>query len=805
MPVIASDTDSSEKHVDDALNVDVAKGLTSDQVKERQRRYGLNEVAEKQPNPVLAFAKKFWGLTAWMLEVAIVLSFVLGKYLDLYIITALLLVNAILGFIQERQATRAVGALKQRLQLKARVLRDGAWQTLNAAEVVPSDVIRARLGDFVPADFKILDAEATVDQSAITGESLPIDKKTGDIVYSGSLVRKGEVTGVVTATGVHTYFGKTTQLVQLAKPKLHMEEVISSLMKWLLVLVVSLLVVTAVVSWVRGVNLLDVVSLALVLLVSAIPVALPTMFTITMALGSFELARKGVLVTRLSASEDAALMDVLCADKTGTITENKLSIADIAELNKYTKDDALIFGALASQKANQDPIDLAFFTALEDKKIKLDEYEQKKFIPFDPSTRKTEAIVEKKGETFRVIKGAVSAVMQACGTKEDEKATIEQKMDVLANKGYRVMAVAIGKEASAMEIVGLVGLYDKPRKDSAKLIAKLRSLGISVKMLTGDSLPIAKQIAQEVGLGDKVSRMADVESTRSQDGMVAAEIVDKSDGFAEIYPEGKYRIVKGLQAEKHVVGMTGDGINDAAALKQAEVGIAVSNATDVAKGSASVVLTEEGLSNVVNLVVTGRMIYQRILTWIFNKIVKTFQVVLFVIIAFLLTGLFVVSAFQVVLLLFLVDFVTISLSTDNVRPSEKPETWNITPLVKGATILGVASVLESLGLLYLGLNYLGLSNTAALNTFSFDMLLFGGLFTIFVVRERGNFWKSKPSRPLLIAIIADIVISSIISITGIPGLAPISPINVVIALAWFFVFGLLVNDQLKTHLLKKPI
>jgi H+-transporting ATPase len=538
--------------------------------------------------------------------------------------------------------------------------------------------------------------------------------------------------------------------------------------------------------------------------VSAIPVALPTMFTITMALGSFELARKGVLVTRLSASEDAALMDVLCADKTGTITENKLSIADIAEMNNYTKDEVLIFGALSSQKANQDPIDLAFFGALEDKKIKLDDFEQKKFIPFDPSTRKTEATIVKKGETFRVIKGAVSAVMQACGTKEDEKETIEQKMDVLASKGYRVMAVAVGKEASAMEIVGLMGLYDKPRKDSAKLIAKLRSLGISVKMLTGDSLPIAKQIAQEVGLGDKVTRMADVESSKRQDAMVAAEVVDESDGFAEIYPEGKYRIVKGLQAEKYVVGMTGDGINDAAALKQAEVGIAVSNATDVAKGSASVILTEEGLSNVVNLVITGRMIYQRILTWIFNKIVKTFQVVLFVIVAFLLTGLFVVGAFQVVLLLFLVDFVTISLSTDNVRASEKPETWNITPLVKGATILGVASVIESLGLLYLALNYLGLSNTAALNTFSFDMLLFGGLFTIFVVRERGNFWKSKPSRPLLIAIIADILISSIISITGIPGLAPIPPMYVALALAWFFVFGLLFNDQIKTRLIGKP-
>jgi H+-transporting ATPase len=804
MAAKGSDAYKSNERIDDALNIDIAKGLNSDQVKERQKQYGRNEVAEKQANPAITFAKKFWGLTAWMLEVAMVLSLVLSNYLDFYIITALLLVNALLGFIQERQATRAVGALKQKLQLKARVLRDGVWQTLNAAEVVPGDVIRVRSGDFVPADFKILDAEATVDQSAITGESLPIDKKTGDVVYSGSLVRKGEVTGVITATGVHTYFGKTTQLVQLAKPKLHMDEVISSLMKWLLVLVVSLLVVTAVVSWVRGINLLDVVSLALVLLVSAIPVALPTMFTITMALGSFELARKGVLVTRLSASEDAALMDVLCADKTGTITENKLSIADISEMNSYTKDDALIFGALASQKANQDPIDLAFFGALEDKKLKLDEYEQKKFIPFDPSTRKTEAIVEKKGEIFRVIKGAVSAVMQACGTKEDEKTTIEQKMNGLANKGYRVMAVAVGKEASAMVIVGLVGLYDKPRKDSAKLIDRLRSLGISVKMLTGDSLPIAKQIAQEVGLGDKVTRMADVESSRSQDALFAAEVVDKSDGFAEIYPEGKYRIVKGLQAEKHVVGMTGDGINDAAALKQAEVGIAVSNATDVAKGSASVVLTEEGLSNVVNLVVTGRMIYQRILTWIFNKIVKTFQVVLFVIVAFLLTGLFVVGAFQVVLLLFLVDFVTISLSTDNVRPSEKPETWNITPLVKGATILGVASVIESLGLLYLGLNYLGLSNTAVLNTFSFDMLLFGGLFTIFVVRERGNFWKSKPSRPLLVAVIADILISSIISITGIPGLAPIPPMYVALALAWFFVFGLLFNDQIKTRLIRKP-
>ena len=799
MPDMQAD-DDSKGEAGAGFNLDDVRGLNSAEVKARQEQYGCNEVAEKKESPISAFAKKFWGLTAWMLEVAIVLSFVLGNYLDVYVITALLFVNAILGFMQEQQATRAVKALKQKLQLQTRVLRDGVWQTVNATEIVPGDVIRVRSGDFAPADLKILDAEATVNQSAITGESLPIEKKTGDTVYSGSLVTKGEVTGVVTATGVHTYFGKTAQLVQLAKPKLQMESVISNLMKWLLVLVVSLLVVAAVASWLRGLNLLDVLSLALILLVSAIPVALPTMFTITMALGSFELARKGVLVTRLSASEDAALMDVLCVDKTGTITEDKLSVADVAEMNNYTKDTAVTFGALASEIADQDPIDLAFFAAAEDRKIKLDEYIQKKFTPFDPATRRTEAIVEKQAQTLRVTKGAVSAVSEVCQLSDEERGNVKKEMEVLANKGYRVIAVAAGKKGLSMDLVGLVALYDKPREGTSNLIAKLRSLGISVKMLTGDSQPIAKQIAQEVGLGDRIINMSDVEKNLGN-AVVAAEMVDQSDGFAEVYPEGKFDVVKGLQAREHVVGMTGDGINDAPALKQAEVGIAVSNATDIAKGSASVVLTEEGLTNVIDLVQTGRMIYQRILTWIFNKIVKTFQVVLFVIVAFLLTGMFVVGAFQVVLLLFLVDFVTISLSTDNVRPSYKPETWKITSLVKGAIILGVATVVESLGLLYIGLKYLRFSNTAQLNTFAFDMLLFGGLFTIFVVRERDHFWKSKPSRPLMISIIADIVVSTAISVIGIPGLAPIPILYVVIALSWFFIFGLLVNDQLKTRLL----
>ena len=580
-----------------------------------------------------------------------------------------------------------------------------------------------------------------------------------------------------------------------------METVISGLMKWLLILVVSLLAVAFAVSWIRGINLLVMLSLALILLVSAIPVALPTMFTVTMALGSQELAKKGVLVTRLSASEDAAFMDVLCVDKTGTLTMNMLKIADVVEINGYTKDDVVLFGALASQKANQDPIDIAFLVAAQEKNLPLNEYTQKKFIPFDPTTRRTEAVLEKNGHELCVTKGAVAVIAPMSGIYGKELADLETKMEAFASKGYRIIAVAVSSQEAKMQLAGLVALNDQPRADSASIISKLRALGISVKMLTGDSLPIAKQVAEEVNLGNKIVRAPEIKEMASKDAIVAAEIVEKSDGFAEIYPEGKYQIVKALQSERHVVGMTGDGINDAPALKQAEVGIAVSNATDVAKGAASVVLTTPGLSNILSLVISGRMIYQRILTWIFNKIVKTFQVVVFVVLAFLFTGLFVVNAFQVVLLLFLVDFVTISLATDNARPSEKPETWNIASLLKTSIILGIFIVAESFGLLYLGLTYLDLSNISQLNTFVFDILLFGGLFTIFVVRERGNFWKSKPSKPLLIAIIVDIIISSLLSVIGIPGLAPIPPLYVVIVLGWFFVFGILLNDQIKKRLI----
>ena len=783
------------------LGTDIATGLMTEEVKKRREEFGYNEVEEKKQSTAVRFLKKFWGLTAWMLEITIVLTIILGKYLDLCVITALLIFNAILGFAQEQKATNAVESLRRRLRVQARVLRDRAWSVVSAKELVPGDIVRMRVGDFVPADMKIIEGEVEVDPSALTGESLPLEERPGDILYSSSIIRRGEATGVVISIGTRTYFGRTVQLVEIARPKLHMEAVISGVVKWLLIMVGAFLSLAFMLSVIRGVNLLEMLPLALVLLASSIPVALPAMFTITMALGSLALARKGILVTRLNASEDAAMMDTLCVDKTGTITMNKLSVADVLEVGSYKKEDVLLYGALASQEANQDLIDLAFIAAARERGVRTEGYTQKKFLPFDPSTRRTEAVIESDGRQFRAVKGAVSVIAPLCSI---DSHFLEREMEAFAMKAYRTIAVATDDGGSKMELVGMAALYDRPRLDSAELIAELKELGISIKMLTGDSLPIAREIAKEIGLGNNIARMTNLKEVIGFDETRAAEVVEKSDGFAEIYPEDKYLVVKCLQSKKHVVGMTGDGVNDAAALRQAEVGIAVSNATDVAKGAASAVLTSEGLSNIVDLVKTGRMIYQRIVIWILNKVIKTFQIVVFVVLAFLLTGKYIVETFDIVMLLFLLDFVTISLSTDNVRWSNEPDTWDVTNLVKVGLVLGISKVVASFGLLHIGLNYLGLSDKLPqLHTFVLDLLLFSGLFTIFVVRERGFFWKSMPSKPLLVAILGDTLLVCAISVVGVPGLVPISVSNVIIALAYSFVFFLLVIDLIKVALVQR--
>jgi H+-transporting ATPase len=786
------------------LNSDLGNGLKAAEVETRLTQYGYNEVTEKKANPLTSFAKKFWGLTAWMLEVIIVLSWMLQRYSDLYIVTGLLIFNSILGFAEEQRASNAVEALKERLQVNARVLRDGLWKTVPARELVPGDIVRNRSGDFVPADIKIATGELEVDQSALTGESVAIERKPAEILYSGSIVKRGESNGIVISTGAKTYFGRTAQLVQLAKPKLHLEEVISNVVRWLLAIVVALAALALVFSILEDKNLLDLLPIILVLLLSAIPVALPAMFTVSMAIGSMELAKRGVLVTRLSASEDAATMNVLCADKTGTITMNKLSIAKVMPLNEFTEQEVLFYGSLASQEANQDPIDLSFIDMVKQQNLSDPSFTQKEFIPFDPKTRRTEASVQKNNHEFKVMKGAVNVIAQACGVDEKSIAQLELRMNEFATKGYRTLAVAKTNVEKQPELVGLVALRDTPRPDSKQLIHDLKELGISVKMLTGDALPIAREIAMDVGLGDNLIRAPQLKEFIKENAIEAAKAAEKSVGFAGIYPEDKYIIVRSLQTAKHVVGMTGDGVNDAPALRQAEVGIAVSNATDVAKGAASVVLTNEGLSGIIDLVKNGRVIYERITAWILSKIVRTLQIATFVVLSYLLTGNYMVSAFAIILYFFMTDFVKIALSTDHLNWSRKPDTWNVTGLVKVSTVLSLLVIVESFALLHVALNIFHLTVAdQTLYTFTFEILFYSAMFLIFNVRERGHFWDSMPSKTLLTAIILSMIAATIVTTTGLPGLEPLPLTITLLAISCSAVFSLTLNDLVKFLLVKK--
>ncbi len=787
------------------LKTDPQNGLSAQEVEARRKEYGFNEVQERKTSPILLFAKKFWGLTPWMLEATILLSWGLHKYLDMYIVAALLIFNAVLSFSQEQKASTAVELLKKKLHVKARVLRSSEWAIIAGREIVPGDIVRVRAGDFVPADLKILDGKLQVDQSALTGESLAVDKHESDILYSGSIVKSGEANALTVLTGSHTYFGKTTELVQTAAPKLHTEEVIFRVVTWLLGMVGIFLAATFVLSLIRGIQILKILTLALVLLVSAIPVALPAMFTIAMAIGSMELVKQGVLITRLTASEDAASMDTLCVDKTGTITANRLSVSRVAPMNGYTDEDVLRYGVLASQEANHDPIDLAFIGAVKERQINLNGYVQQTFIPFDPSTRRTEALIQNDGKQFKVLKGAVNVMAEVAGLNAEQTKALEDQMHNDAQRGYKTLAVALAENETAKPaIVGLAALYDSPRPDSKSLIQNLKELGVAVKMLTGDALPIAQEIAKQVGLGNVVAAAAQVKQASPDNGN-GGKVAENADVFADVYPEDKFVIVKGLQHRGHVVGMTGDGVNDSPALRQAEVGIAVSNATDVAKGAASAVLTNEGLSDIVHLVQIGRMIHQRIVTWILNKVIKTFLIVVFVCVAFLITDRYVVSVFDMVLLLFLVDFVTLSLSTDNVRWSKNPDHWEVGTLVRSGVILGVMTVVESLVILWVGMHFFGLGGGSALakerlHTYTFGILFYSGLFTIFVVREREHFWESRPSRPLMIAIVADMLVGAILITFGMPGLTALPIMTMATMIGLTFLFSLLVNDWVKCAL-----
>ena len=781
-----------------SLASDRNAGLARADAAARFEKQGPNEVPEKRSHPLLRFASKFWGLSAWMIELIAALSFFLHKRADIWVALSLLVANALLSFFQEQRASAAVAALRSKLRVMARVLRDRSWHAVPARELVTGDVVRVRSGDFVPADLQLFDGALRIDQSALTGESNEVDKKTDEAVHAGSTVRDGEATGVVVATGARTYFGRTTQLVEGAHPKLHVEEVTSRVVKWLLVIVGAMVAVTFVTALMRGLPLVDVLPVALVLLMSAVPVALPVMFTVSMAVGSMELGRHGVLITRLGAIEDAANMDVLCADKTGTLTMNRLSLTGASPAPGFTEDDVVRAGALASNQANADPIDVAFLRAAEERKLVDPAAKTISFVPFSAKTRHTEAIVELAGRKTRVVKGALRTVAEAAGLDAAAIAALEKRANDEAEKGVRTLAVARADGDGPLRLSGLVFLYDAPRPESRRLIDELRSLGIKVLMLTGDALPVGREIARVLGLGEIV-RAPKREDVQKDAPGVAPDLA--GGGLAEVFPEDKFLVVKSLQAAGHVVGMTGDGVNDAPALRQAEVGIAVSGATDVAKGAASAVLTTEGLVNIVDLVKSGRATYQRVLTWIVNKISRSILKAGFVVIAFLVTGKFVISALVMLLLVCLTDVTHIALATDRVEPSPKPETWNIGPLVRVAVVLGGMTLLEALALLALGWDRFDLSRDAGLlQTFTFQTFLFFALTSLVSMRERRAFWRSRPSGALAASLVAAAVVGVIIGLHGVAELSPLPFAETAIIFGYAAVCSLGPNDLVKRFL-----
>jgi H+-transporting ATPase len=740
-------------------------GLTESEAKKRLEEFGENRIAEEKRNPLAEFFSRYWGPMAWLLELSIVLSVLLQHYLEAIIIFVLLTVNVTIGFYHASSSQKALEFLKKRLAVKAKVLRDGRWVTVDAELIVPGDIFLVGLGDLIPADAKLVSGELSLDQSALTGESLPVNVHESDVVFSSSIVSRGEAKCITVNTGKSTYFGTTAELVKMAKPRSHQEQIMLDIIKYMMYLGIAALALVTADALILKIDLLNIITFAAIFLIGAVPVALPAVLTIVQSVGAMELARKAVLVTRLDSIEDAASMDVLCLDKTGTITQNKLSIVDVTPFSGFDKEDVVATAALASKEESKDLIDLTVLAYAKVIGVDLNSCKQVSFVPFEPSTKRAEAIIESEEDRFKAVKGAPQTVLSMCNkTDEKTRESVNAAVEKLSSKGYRTIGVAKSgyEDFDTLQFAGLLSLADPIRSESKSTIEEARTLGVKPLMLTGDNINIAKEIAGQTSIGANIVRIADIKSLNETE---QAQVIEESDGFAEIYPEDKYRIVKLLQSKGHVVGMTGDGVNDAPALKQAEMGIAVSNSTDVAKASASLVLTEPGVGVIIDAIKTSRQIYQRMLSWVINKVTKVVQFSLLLTVGFFWLHDVVISLLGMVLLVFANDFVTMSLATDNVKHTSNPNTWNVKNISVASLIIGMLLVVEGIAAIFIGLNYLDLQ-TDGLTTFVMLLLILTSQFRVYVVRERQHFWSSKPGRELLIATLGAIAVFTLLGAYG---------------------------------------
>ncbi len=729
-------------------------GLSGEEAGRRLEQYGPNALEEKKVSPLRKFLGYFWGPIPWMIEVAAVLSAVVRHWADFIIIGVLLGFNGIIGFWQEHKAANALDALKKQLALKARVLRDGRWQGVEAASLVPGDVIRLRLGDIIPADVKLVDGEyLSVDQSALTGESLPAEKKAGDVAYSGSVAKQGEMVALVVATGADTYFGRTAKLVQTAGAVSHFQKAVLTIGDYLIYISLGLVAILILVQLFRGAPLLELVQFALILTVASIPVAMPAVLSVTMAVGALALSRLKAIVSRLESIEEMAGVDILCSDKTGTLTQNRLTLGDPALFEAPDARSLILAAALASKREEDaDAIDLAVIAGLPDRSA-LDAYTQEKFIPFDPVSKRTRAEVrDAEGRRFSVAKGAPQVILQLAGVTGEAAERAQRAIDESAHKGYRALGVARADEPDHWHFLGLLTLFDPPREDSKETIAQAEAHGVHVKMVTGDNVAIASEIAGRLGLGTHIQPA----EALFPDGGDAGELdldagrrIEEADGFAQVFPEHKYGIVKALQARGHLVAMTGDGVNDAPALKQADVGIAVSGATDAARAAAALILTAPGLSTIVSAIEEARRIFERMNSYAIYRITETIRIMFFVVAAMIAFNFYPITAIMIILLALFNDVPIMAIAYDNTWLDPHPVRWEMRRVLTVSTVLGLIGVVETFGLLVIVKEWMHM-DIAHIQTVIFLKLAVAGHLTLFVARTSRTFWRRPFPSPLVL-------------------------------------------------------
>jgi H+-transporting ATPase len=741
-------------------------GLSQAEAQKRLTQYGLNEIEEKKSNPFLKFLTYLWGPIPWMIEAAAILSVVARHWPDFFIILLLLVANAVVGFWEEHEAGNAISALKAKLAVKARVKRDGKWITPEARELVPGDVIRLRLGDIVPADARLLEGDPVeVDQSALTGESLPVTLKPGEALFSGAIIRQGEIGAMVYATGKNTYFGRTAQLVQEAHTVSHFQKAVLKIGNYLIVLAVALVALIITVAIFRGDPILTTLQFALVLTIAAIPVAMPTVLSVTMAVGARLLAKKEAIVSRLVAIEELAGVDVLCADKTGTLTQNKLTLGDPFGINNMPPGQVILYAALASRADNNDTIDLAVLAGLKNKQTLLD-YQVVHFQPFDAVRKRTEVTARgADGKEFKVTKGAPQVIMELSANAGQVKDAVEQAVNGFAERGFRSLGVARAEGDGQWQFLGVLPLFDPPREDARETIATALRMGVNVKMVTGDQLAIARETAKKLGMGSDILDAGGLGDVKRQETSLMTESIEKANGFAQVFPEHKFHIVDVLQKCGHIVGMTGDGVNDAPALKKADCGIAVSGATDAARAAAAIVLMTPGLSVIIDAIKESRKIFQRMNSYAIYRIAETLGVLLFMTLSILVFNFYPVTAIMIVILALLNDGAILSIAYDNVHYSNKPESWNMRLVLGIASVVSVIGVVDSFGLFYIGERVFHLDR-ALIQTLMYLKLSVAGHFKIFLTRTRGPFWSIRPARILLVAVFGTQVVATLIAVYG---------------------------------------